>query len=1237
MTIFYQKLEQNLRQRNISLSDYQEYLRCSMRTHLTQLHQYLTQKNFNLKAYLEYLASIERESPQWSEDLAQEKIKKIALALLHEKRISLSALNALFKEHLSIQQPRDFLQHLLKAKQIGIEDFLVWEKGQRLDSSTSHSYEAKRTEFGWEFRLSSQKTNESNSVFGTYQILEEVGRGGMGVVYKAYHPALNRILALKVLLAGENASENVLKRFLREIKTMAKLEHPGIVRIFDSGEEAGRYYLCMEWVEGNTLRHFIKKQRLRENLEIFQQTLEALHFAHEQGIIHRDLKPENILVSHDGEPKIADFGLARETDLDRDSQKITKSGAILGTPHYLSPEQARGEKVLDARTDIYAMGVCLYEMMTGRHPFQSDKLYDLLHKIIHEEVPPPSSKGNKKLHQDLEAIVLKALEKNPARRYATAKVFSEDIQRFLEGSPILAKNQSSWERWIRWQKKNSQKTIGFLFLFLFSFFGIVGWSFKVHQENRKKAYHFLQEFQKKYEQAKMLPANHFEEKSKKLNAFLSALALLNRALESWPHFEKAQQEKWNLSKDFFQFACEIQAFPLASYIVREVQENSIVSEEEKEEIQSLLESKQQYQTQRCQKRFDFWKTRLKTQHISKAEQDDAIFEISQMNNPVIFSQLIEIMEQATTFFLKAEKITQIEEQYWKVFVLALGRTGNSKARDPLLKSIQNFSDYLGALPQNKRAAPKQRFLVFLIQALESSRAENVTSFIYKIREQIGTRNTIFADGTIHSFRKIVRREQADKIKPQTDAEYIRRGNLRLLLKEYLGAVEDLSEAIRLNPKNATAYHARGKVFHSTRNHREAMHDYNQAIQLNPEFIAEVYLQRGYLKAMQEDHQGAIEDYNRTIQKDPTFSSAYNNRGLVRRDQGDLRGALKDFDLAIYHDPQDAAPYNNRASLKLKSGDEFGALADVELALQLDPNNIFSIHHRGMIRFRLSQFKGATEDFDRLIQLDPTRTRYYLDRGRARAGLGDFQGALSDYAESEQREPLNTDTYFLRGDLYLKQEEWEKAIIDYEKIIELMPNHAFGYGNKGEALIELERIEEALEQYNIGIRLMPEKSDYYVKRGNLLFQLSQTQNKPEYIVSALESFDQALKLEPENADFYYARGNVQGLLKNYKEALLDLNRTLQISSKHSSAYYRRGNIYFFLGEYQKSLQDYEQVIQLSSQNFEVHYEKGLVYLKLEQKESARESFTQYLQMTKDRKENSIQSIRQSIVRYFPDLE
>jgi eukaryotic-like serine/threonine-protein kinase len=291
-----------------------------------------------------------------------------------------------------------------------------------------------------------------------YEVDAVVGRGGMGIVYRARHLRLNRTVALKMLAAGPYAGPTELKRFLREAEAVAGLHHRNVVELYDAGDVDGRPYFTMQLVEGGNLGHMLADglPAPRRATELVAAVAEAIEAAHKAGIVHRDLKPANILLTDDGTPKVTDFGLARRLE-SCDGQ--TLSGAPLGTPSYMAPEQARGDgDAIGPTTDVYALGAILYEMLTGRPPFHAATSTGTLRQVLND-APVPPRRLKAQVPRDLETICLKCLHKDPAKRYATAHALAEDLHRFERGEPIAARSPGPRERLAWWVRRHPAKSI----------------------------------------------------------------------------------------------------------------------------------------------------------------------------------------------------------------------------------------------------------------------------------------------------------------------------------------------------------------------------------------------------------------------------------------------------------------------------------------------------------------------------------------------------------------------------------------------------------------------------------------------------------------------------------------------------------------------------------------------------------------------------------------------------------
>jgi hypothetical protein len=301
--------------------------------------------------------------------------------------------------------------------------------------------------------------------FGDYELIEEIARGGMGVVWKARQLSLNRLVAVKMILAGQLASDAEVQRFHAEAEAAANLDHPNILPIYEVGAHEGQHYFSMKLVEGGSLAgnriqdSGARSQKagggIRQDVEILVKVCRAVHFAHQRGILHRDLKPANILLDREQTPYVTDFGLAKRIESD---SALTQSGAIVGTPSYMAPEQARSEKQLSTAVDVYSLGAILYELLTGQPPFKAATQLDTILQVIERE-PTDPRQLIPKADRDLSVIAMKCLEKDPAKRYGSAEALAEELERWLRGEPIEARPAGIVEQLLKRVKRHPTQTL----------------------------------------------------------------------------------------------------------------------------------------------------------------------------------------------------------------------------------------------------------------------------------------------------------------------------------------------------------------------------------------------------------------------------------------------------------------------------------------------------------------------------------------------------------------------------------------------------------------------------------------------------------------------------------------------------------------------------------------------------------------------------------------------------------
>jgi eukaryotic-like serine/threonine-protein kinase len=298
--------------------------------------------------------------------------------------------------------------------------------------------------------------------FGDYELLEEIGRGSQGVVYRAWQKSLNRVVALKVIALGHWATEPHVKRFRREAEAAARLNHPSIVPIYEVGERDGACYFSMGLVEGGQLDAILESTKadsscgerepmaIRSAVELIVRLARTVQYAHEHNILHRDIKPGNILLDAKGEPHLTDFGLARLVEAD---STVTRTREVLGTPSYMAPEQAAGEHTkIGKATDVYGLGAVLYQLLTGQPPFAGGTTYETIRLLLNTEPRKPRAL-NRKIDRDLSTICVKCLEKDPQRRYLSALALAEDLKHWLKHEPIQARRTRLFVRGKKWVQR----------------------------------------------------------------------------------------------------------------------------------------------------------------------------------------------------------------------------------------------------------------------------------------------------------------------------------------------------------------------------------------------------------------------------------------------------------------------------------------------------------------------------------------------------------------------------------------------------------------------------------------------------------------------------------------------------------------------------------------------------------------------------------------------------------------
>jgi tetratricopeptide (TPR) repeat protein/tRNA A-37 threonylcarbamoyl transferase component Bud32 len=692
------------------------------------------------------------------------------------------------------------------------------------------------------------------SGFARYELLDVLGEGAMSVVHRARDRQLGRIVAVKVLRDSLFGHPVVRERFERESQALARLDHPGVVKVFDAGGEGGQAYLVMELVPGEPLSKILASKALdrRALLRLLEKVARGIHHAHEKGVIHRDLKPDNILVCRE-EPKVADFGLAH---LAESSPALTRSGAVLGTPMYMAPEQVEGGRELTARTDVHALGVLLYEILTGRTPYAGATLPEVYAKIARSE-PEPLRRLDPSVPWELDAVALKALEKDPGRRYATAEEFAEELRRYLAGEPVLARPVSGPLR--LWRRAVRQRAV--LLPVLIALLVAAGWALSVRRakasaEASSEAMGLLEAARPPLEKARAALYTNAVDVDAMLAAVDVAERSAVRALELAPelalgHYRRGEARELRGdsagAQECFARAAELDPkFGAARYRLGRV----------------LL-------WRAYGASINVWSDEREARR-AEAEQlvQQGIREIEAAQESGFDNELHREIASAMLAYLRNDKETV--HRICREGILRFGKK----------EGVEEFHWLMGLMLDSK-AAQKKAF-------------DEALSLRPKFPMALYSRATVLDD-----FDERIRDlDRAIAISPGFAEAYLNRGSWRYGKGDAKGAYEDFDHLIKVGVQLAGAYNGRGRVIvELMKDPDRALPDLDEAIRLRPEGYVLPYMARARVWLMKKDYDHSIADATKALTMN-AWSEIYMIRGLSRLGKGEREEARKDLEEAL---------------------------------------------------------------------------------------------------------------------------------------------------------------------------------------------------------------------------------------------------------------------------------------------------------------------------------------------------
>ncbi len=939
-----------------------------------------------------------------------------------------------------------------------------------------------------------------------YEFLSELGRGGMGVVYKAREVRLNRIVAVKMILAGDLAHADSVTRFLAEAETVARLRHPNVVQIYAIGDHDDRPYVEFEYVEGGNLDSQVDGNpwappRAAELIEVLSR---AVQEAHRQGIVHRDLKPANILMTADGIPKISDFGLAKSLDQD---PGLTGAESIMGSPSYMAPEQAGGGARDAAPTaDIYSLGAILYELVTGRPPFRGASVLETLEMVKNAE-PVPPARLVPGLPRDIETICLKCLQKEPAKRFQSADELAEDLGRYRRNEPIHARPITVWERAGKWVRRRPAAAALALVITLTTIAALGGglW-FQNHQRRQREfALNRVREVRHQAQEHLLLGREAYERQdwSNARTQLTGALALI----EAEPDLADLGLAAGRLLTRSNRQIADLDARAAAQARNQAFQQGRDEAVFYQSQYTGLEPHANVIAVRRVARQAlgRFWK---EGRPFRPEALDEWRFDARER------AQILK--EGYELLLILAEALAQPVEAEGPVGQarVALGILDQALLLHPPTRSYHDLRAACLERSGDRGSAERERRLALDIPA---SRADADAGDEFLLGEQCYRRDALLE--AIDRFKRVL------AIEPNH------------FWARYLLAICCL-KSHRPSEAQSALFACQGR---------------------RPDFVW-IYLLKGFAEGELREFELAEADFRRAADLHPDDDARYVllvNRGVMRLRKPDHRAAIDDFQSAIALKPGRFQAYLDLAQEFRTLGRFDEALALIDRALAQDAGRPILYRIRGQIEQQRGEDDAALRDFARAIRLSPANDRQladlYLESGRIAQRKKQYPEALAAYDRALSLRPDLVTPHRLRGAVLMEMKRYDEAIRSFDICLEKGKPSAGLYEVRGLARAWRGRYAEALTDYALALNAGGNSSSLRLNRGCAYLSCGSPR------LAELE-FDEALRLDRNNVDALCNRGLARAQLRQTDKALADARASLHLGSSNPRLVYNASRVH-----------------------------------------------------------------------------